>query len=121
MMNRFTIITMLVFALLAAGCPDNSGKPIPADLPPSREVPNPDFVAGSSWFAESATSVLREIHFADKNNVGVRIDSSVAPLSDRLRRLQSGYYKLRLTEPTDGQSLTSGYPIQVNGPIALWF
>lgn len=121
-LNTFLrVFTALLMTLAFTGCPEGPGKPLPTDLPPLKDTPNPDFVAGSKWLNESATSPFKEINIGVKNYVVLRIDNRDSASEQLIPGLATGMYTVRLSTPAAGQKLLSGYPYLVQAVTGIWF
>jgi hypothetical protein len=114
-------ILSLAFALLTTGCPESKGKPIPTDLPQTTDVPNPDFLVGSLWSSESSISPLRQIQFLKQNYVVLTVENPKDVNAPTIPGLVTGSFSLRLSQPTAGQGIYTGYPLMVSSPRAIWF
>lgn len=112
---------ILACAAITAGCPEPPGKPLPGDLPQSKDVPNPDFLAGSKWVNESSSSPFKEIQIGVKNFIVLLVDNRGASPDEIIPGLAGGVHPLRLSEPAPGQKVLGGYPLMVQATSAVWF
>lgn len=119
--SRLFVAFVLSLSLIAVGCPESPSAPLPTDLPPRVDVPNPDFLKASIWESEDSRSPLREIRFREKNVVTVRVETEAGRTSPIPGIITDGTYTLPLAKPDDGQSLFMGYPLSVATPRAIWF